>query len=203
MSLPSVGVRAGQTIARSKKFWEEYDALPKNLAREVAAYESGPRYKSSGAQTQDQFLKLREENTAARRQYRLDHQAELLQDRTGRILHMNQFLLMLRQAGVKARYAPKGAFPGMLGLWVNHNDVDQYICFVHVPYMQEYEELYFDEYDVPLGPKRRGWRTVLLRLMIAGVLTEDAAHEVFGAPPQNGVSRRYWAELQALRQAKI
>lgn len=203
MSLASVGVRAGQTVAHSKKFWEEYDALPKNLAREVAAYESGPRYRSSGAQSQEQFQKLREENTGARRGYRLDHQEELQQDRTGRILHMNVFLLMLRQAGVKARYADKGAFPGMLGLWVNHNDVDQYICFVHVPYMQEYEELYFDEYDVPLGPKRRGWRTVLLRLMIAGVLTEEAAHAVFGAPPVNAVSRRYWAELKALRQSKM
>ena len=65
--------------------------------------------------------------------------------------------------------------------------------------MQEYEEMYFDRYDVPLGVKRRGWRTVLLRLIEARLLEERKAHEVFGEPPANPITRRYLHYLQYLR----
>lgn len=206
-SLRSVGVRSSETqqAAKHKEFWEEYEALSPAIAREVAEYEKGNRYeRKCDDHTAEVLAQLREENVESRRKYRLEMQDELKKDRTGRILHLNQFYLLLKSTGIRPQIAEKGLRPGMLGLTVRPNDIEdpKYICFVQGPFMQEYEEVYFDQFDVPLGPKRRGWRTVLLRLIEAGVLTEAQAHKVFGKPPVNATSRRYLAELHRLRNIK-
>jgi hypothetical protein len=206
--LAQVGVRgADGTSARSKQFWEEYEPISQSLAREIQEYENNPRHKRHGSLAQEEFHRLREENTAARSQYRMwndeDYKSQHMSEaRVGRILHMNHFLLLLRSAGLKVRYADKGARPGMLGVWATKNDVEEYICFAQVPLMQEYEDVYFDEYGLPLGPKRRGWRTVLLRLIIKGFITEEQANQVFGTA-SGPASRRYLAELHNHRNNSI
>jgi len=197
--LSSVGVRSGGAVATKKQFWEEYDAIDSRTASEIEAYENAPRHTRSGSQAQEALHYLFEENVESRKKYRMSHQEDFALERTGRILHMNQFLLMLREAGVRASYADKGAFPGTLGLYVSDGVQKVYVAFAQVPYMSEYEEVYFDRYDVPLGPKRRGWRTLLIRLIEAKLATESQLHEVFGAPPISPVTRRYWEHLHRIR----
>lgn len=193
-----------------KSYDSEFDRpVTPELAAEIAAYESGPRHEHSSNQALEELARLFEMNVNSRKQYRFSHQDEFKSQREGRILHMNDFLGRLRRAGVTAWYTDKGGRPGMLGLFVKHAGLysgctheagsPHYVAFAQVPYMQEYEEMYFDRYDVPLGTKRRGWRTLLLRLIEQKILTEALANEFFGPPDTGPVSRRYRETIQYLR----
>jgi hypothetical protein len=58
-----------------------------------------------------------------------------------------------------------------------------YVCAVQVGYMWEYSVLHVDpRTNLPLNEKWRGWRTVLLRLIQSGHITEQQALELFGEP---------------------
>lgn len=162
----------------------------------------------SSQETREEFFRLHEKNAAARREHQFPNQEELKRAREGMILHMNEFLSRLRRCGLNAWYGEKGGMKGTTGLYVGHDKTAKcsheigdphYVGFVQVPFMQEYEELNFDQYNVPLGSKRRGWRTVLLRLIEQGLLTAAKADEVFGIPATGPVSRRYNEYLSYLR----
>jgi hypothetical protein len=122
---------------------------------------------------------------------------------------MNEFMRRLRECDLNAWYTNKGGMAKTLGLYISHEGLKpscthksgepHYVGFVQVPLMQEYEELHFDRYDVPLGIKRRGWRTILLKLIEQSILTEVDAHRIFGEPSTGIVSRRYLQYLQFLR----
>lgn len=203
-------------VAQSKKWYEKYDdefryadELEPNIGEIMKSVEEGPRSTHTGSQTMEEYHRLHEMNVESKKQYRWEQQEEFKMHREGRILHMNKFLGMLKEAGLNAWYTTKGGMAGTLGLFIAHsgirtgcshvNGAPHYICFVQVPLMQEYEEMFFDEHDVPLGVKRRGWRTVLLRLIETGFLTEAKAHEIFGEPASGPASRRYRQSLHYLR----
>lgn len=194
-----------------KKYDDEFkytDDLEPKVAEMMRRVEEESDIVKSSQQTQEEFFRLHETNTNARREHRFPNQEELKLTRVGRILHMNEFLGMLKRCGLNCWYGAKGGMKGTTGLYVGHDktarcshefDQPHYVAFVQVPFMQEYEELNFDEYNVPLGSKRRGWRTVLLKLFEQGLLTVAKADEVFGAPATGPVSRRYKEYLAFLR----
>lgn len=208
--------------ASRKPTWEAYDdefhwADEKDpiLAAEVKAYMEGPRHEHTSSQNVEEYHRLHEENVGARKKFRFFQQDEFKKQREGRILSMSEFLRMLRQAGsmvwgadFSAWYNDRGAQPRTVGLNICHPGLlseckhkagePHYVGFVQVPLMQEFEELYFDAHDVPLNSKRRGWRTVLLKIIHDGILTEEKAHAVFGAP-EGAVSELYRAQLWAHR----
>jgi len=88
---------------------------------------------------------------------------------------------------------------GRLGIsaWVIENGVRVRQCVTHLqhPWSQEWSLLHFNEYDVPSGERRRGWRTAMLELILKGVLTEDEVNRAFGPVPLNGVSQLYRERL--------
>lgn len=156
-------------------------------------------------QSREEYLRLFEKNASARREHQFPNQEELKLQREGRILHMNEFLSMLRRCGLNAWYSDKGGMAKTLGLYIGHDKLascthetglPHYVCFVQVPFMQEYEELNFDRYNVPLGSKRRGWRTVLLKLLEQRLVSVAKVNEVFGEPATGPVSRRYKEYIQ-------
>jgi len=172
----------------------------------------------SSTQAKEEFHRLYEQNVDSRKEHRFHKQEELQWRREGRILHMNEFLRRLRLAlpkgsGWRAWFTDKGGMANTLGLYVWHPGLlsgcthargePHYVGFAQVPFMQEYEELHFDHYNVPLGIKRRGWRTLLLKLIESKVLSEQALHEVFGEPIGDVISRRYLAYLQFLRNKVV
>jgi hypothetical protein len=221
VSIPSgIGLRCEKcdsNTATHKKFDKEFDyadEIQPDVARVMREAESRSVSQSS-QEAKEEYLKLYEGNLARRKEYRWVNQEELQKKREGRILPMNEFLRLFRKSlpsGYTAWYTDKGGMANTLGLYVGHpagasgfpscsHEPGQphYIGFVQVPYMQEFEELHFDRYLVPLGSKRRGWRTILLKAIEAKILSERAAHEVFGAPPTSDVSRRYLHYLKYIR----
>lgn len=194
-----------------KEFAYDLDTVEPRVSKILEQTETREMSKSS-QQAKEEYHRLYEQNVESRKEYRWENQAELQQKREGRIIHMNEFMRLLRQAlpvGYSAWFTEKGGMANTLGLYVGHpgllsgcthlNGEPHYVGFVQVPWMQEFEELHFDRYNVPLGSKRRGWRTILLKLIESKILTESKAHEVFGAPLENAMARRYRHYLHFLR----
>ena len=67
----------------------------------------------------------------------------------------------------------------------------------------EWSLLYFDEFDVPITEKYRGWRTAMLHLIEANVVTEDEVDRAFGPVPLHSVSLHYRQQLQTHRQRRV
>ena len=210
LSCPSCSAKSGTFKDYDKEFSYAEEIEP-SVAKIMEETEQRSLTQSS-QQAKEEYLRLYEGNLALRKEYRWENQEELQKKREGRILHMNKFLQMLKEslpAGWTAWYTDKGGMRGTLGLYVLHSglfsscnhkpDEPHYIGFVQVPLMQEFEELHFDRYLVPLGSKRRGWRTILLKLIEAKILSEQDAHANFGAPPTSEVSRRYLHYLKFIR----
>jgi hypothetical protein len=60
--------------------------------------------------------------------------------------------------------------------------------------------MYFDEFDVPIRERYRGWRTALLRLILSDVVTEAEAERAFGRVVENAASELYRETLQGYRE---
>lgn len=216
MSLPTTRLERGRNPL--KDYDDEFryaDEIEANLSKMMEEIENGPRV-SGTTQMKEEAWRQHEMNVAMRAESRFPNQEELKQRRTGRIVHVNEFLLKLRDAGLNVWYGNHEGMPGTTGMYAGHDGYlsekclehfgdneksikPHYIGFVQVPFMQEFEELNFDQYNIPLGPKRRGWRTIGLRLIEQKFLTEQKFHEIFGEPPSGIVSRRYREYLYHLR----
>lgn len=66
----------------------------------------------------------------------------------------------------------------------------------------EWSVMRFNEYGVATKEKYRGWRTALLVLIVAEVLTEQEVDKAFG-PPIGEAGSWYRAQMRAYRQIKI
>jgi hypothetical protein len=70
---------------------------------------------------------------------------------------------------------------------------------LQVPLGPEWSLIRFDDYGVPIGEKFHGWRTAVLALIKARVITEEQAHKAFGKPVENAASSFYREQLFHLR----
>jgi hypothetical protein len=93
---------------------------------------------------------------------------------------------------------------GRIGIsaWLYEDGVRVRRCVTHLqyPWSQEWSLLTFNEYDIPVGERRRGWRTAMLELILKGVLTEDEVNRAFGPVALNGVSQLYRERLYHYRK---
>lgn len=214
LSCPSCSKTSG-TFKNYDKEFAYADEIEPQVAKIMEETEIRTVNQSTN-QTREEFMRLYEMNLNSRKDFRWPNQEELQKKREGRILHMNKFLEMFRKAlpaGYTAWFTAKGGMANTLGLFVSHPTgaallpscthdpgAPHYVGFVQVPFMQEFEELHFDRYNVPLGSKRRGWRTICLRAKEQGLVSEQSLNQSFGEPPSGAVSDRYRAYLQYLRQ---
>ena len=100
-----------------------------------------------------------------------------------------------------------GSNKGLVGVnaWVYDDEarrkVQRTITSLQYPYSQEYSLMRFNDHNVPTKEKFRGWRTVLLVLILQGVLTEEEAHNAFGRP-RGPASEFYQMQLQVQRNIR-
>ena len=66
----------------------------------------------------------------------------------------------------------------------------------------EWSLMYFDDFDVPIRERYRGWRTALLALITNDVLTEEEVDKAFGPVVLNEASELYRETLQSYRAMK-
>lgn len=175
------------------------------LAAEVAAYERMVHGKSSHAMIEES-LRQHELNEMAHAKQRWQGQERWQgwrneETRLTRIMSCYEFVRRLRGGGVdvwlnhfvicihdepiqhcvKKRGAIKGCKAGQIGVNARRERQEKTITTTQYVYAPEYSVMRFDQYNVPTREKYRGWRTALLVLILAGVLSEDQAQDIFGA----------------------
>ena len=100
------------------------------------------------------------------------------------------------------------AVKGRLGIsaWVADPATGQravkWVAALQYPYGPEWSLMRFDMFDVPICEKFRGWRTALLHLITADVLTEAEVDRAFGPVPLSDVSIDYRKTLYEKRMRR-
>lgn len=151
------------------------------LEKEYLQYALGDRATKVDSQTQELASKLHEENVANSKNQKIVGD-EFAADRLGTVLDYRVFLQRLNKI-IPARYS-SFAKNKMLGLQVwaatSHGGEWQFVCGAQPFIVPEFSTMYFNSHNVPTSEKYRGWRTVLLRLILSGFVTEDQVIKEFG-----------------------
>jgi hypothetical protein len=127
-------------------------------------------------------------NYAVRRQ-RHQHQDDFRDDvaREGRPMHHSEFFLRLRRI-VPNLYITPGNVIGDFALYKTYpcgqrklegRDFE-YLGYAHMGISPEYSQYEFNDRDIMQREKRRGWRTILLRMIKSGMITEPQSRKIFG-----------------------
>jgi len=119
-------------------------------------------------------------------------------------MHHSDFLNVVKRL-VPDLYIVPGNLPGDLAVFRTYPGPQtrlegrdfEYLFYCPTGLLPEYSQYEFDTVrDVAIKEKRRGWRTVLLRLILNGLLSEDTCNKVFGpakGPASSVWHRRLWA----------
>lgn len=195
--------------------WETWDeaidpmrGVPEHLKLAVEDY-SKRRHTKTSSYNLEQVCRQREMSTEMVKEYRFYKQDELTDtpERVGQIMDCFKFQEKLNT--LIPCYLSAVVRKGLSGLAVykpkeyvedGQTKVREwhYVCGVQVGLMHEYSSMWFDSHNLPLNEKWRGWRTVLLRLIQSGYITEQQADATFG--PATGIaSRRYREQLYEFR----
>ena len=86
---------------------------------------------------------------------------------------------------------------GRIGLNGVSRGIFRTVTTLQYPYSYEYSVMRFNRYRVPTNEKFRGWRTAILHLIAADVMTKDQAERAFGKP-QGTAAQTYLRELSLL-----
>jgi hypothetical protein len=150
----------------------------------------------------ESFQQAKEESDAQVSQYKMEHQDILtnVAARRVNITPTREFVRKLRKNRV-ACFTVDNGMSGTVALWSICPSTGKliYVCYLQIPYMQEWSLLRLDRHGLPAGEDFRGWRTVLAQLITKGIMTEKKAHEVFGKPTDSEVSLLYRETLYYIR----
>lgn len=129
-------------------------------------------------------------NSEAVKAQRMARQEEYKNDaaRIGRMMHHSDLVTVLRQL-IPSLYITDGNIVGDLAVFQTYGspqpDLEgrtfRYLFYIPTGYLPEYSLYEFNDRDTPTRESQRGWRTVLLRLIKSGLLTEETVNHVFGA----------------------
>ena len=160
--------------------------------------------------TKEHTFRLYEQNynSEAVKKQRWEDQDELRNDeaRIGRPMLHSDFLTVVKRL-VPSLYITEGRIIGDLAVYQTApgpqkawDDRDfRYLFYVPTGVLPEFSQYQFsqDGFDIPIRESRRGWRTVLLRLIKSRLLDEQTCNQVFGRPAECEASNRWYKQLQA------
>lgn len=202
------------TRLNEKAPWETYAAemdekLSPELEAAVAEY-AQRRYDEdqTSSQNKEELCRQREINEEIAKEYQWVHPQEYADEgpRIGRVMTHAEFLNALRQhCREYSWYYRQHPQPGKVTLVYSDafgSTEAQVACWAQFGYMPEYSIMRFDEHDIPLDERRRGWRTCLLQLILKGLITEETATEVFG-PARGPASERFNSMLYEWRNRRL
>ena len=97
------------------------------------------------------------------------------------------------------------AVKGRIGIfgWVKDEATEtrrvKLLSSLQYPCGPEWTVMHFNQWNVPVSEKYRGWRTALLQMIIKNVLTEEEVDRAFGPVVLNPASEFYRQQLQSHR----
>jgi len=197
--------------------WEKYDTemdLPADnplLQAELRQLEQRDRVeRRSGDAMIEELLRQHEESEMVSKGQRWEGQQrwqgrENEEMRLVNILHPYSFLRKLQRAGIDARpeeskyarlWLNSWSKLGRIGVnaWIYKHGrmVAETVTSLQYPYSPEFSIMRFNQYNVPTNERYRGWRTTLLALITADVLTEGEADRAFG--PCLGIAGEFYRQ---------
>ncbi len=193
------------THTSDKAPWESYGRemdlrMNPKLAKEVEIYSQKHHTKSS-QQNEEVLAEQMEMSRELASQYQIVSYAEYkdTRPRVGRIMHSSELINRLRHMGISCWYR-QHPHADKLILMVQKQTTSplEIAGWVQAGWTTEFEILRFDSRGLMVDSRYRGWRTVLLQLIIKGVLTEQAVKEEFGLPV-GPASTRYLRTLYDFR----
>lgn len=157
--------------------------------------ESAPRMS-----TEEHLASQREKNYRAAQGQRWQNQSDYENEeaRWGRVMSSSDLLGKIFKLIPHDLFITDGRIGDDLALYQVYGkpqpDLDnrtfRYLFYIPQGRLPEFSQYEFDHRDVPIKEKRRGWRTVLLRLIKTGLVTEQAVEEEFG--PALGEAATVW-----------
>lgn len=189
--------------------WDAYAAemiekLDPNMEAAIAAYaEHMYEEDQTSNENREELHRQQEINREVAKDYQWLTPEEYAdaEARVGVPMNHAELIKLLRKTGLQCYYRAH-IHPDKVSLLVvdKQGQFDN-ACWVTYGYMPELSMMNFDHHGAPLAERRRGWRTVLLQLILKGYLTEDKANKVFGKPDVTPQYHRYNSTLQSFRNA--
>lgn len=144
------------------------------------------------------LAEMRERNDRALERHRLPDQAAVgdHRRRSGRMMHSADIIRPLRRLAPQL-WLQDGA-PGNIAIYWPRRDGLHYLTYCPLGWLPEYSIIETDARNLPSG-ERRGWRTVLSRLIGAGMVNEKDAARAFRAPEDAAASERWRQNLYLAR----
>jgi hypothetical protein len=204
-------IAATQGTRKSDKApWETYgqelsETLSPELEAAIAEYASRDPHTHTDSQTVEEHARIKEENDNIAREYQWLSPEEYKDEkaRIGEIMHSSELIKKLtEECGLTAQYRSHPQ-PKRITLLVDSTNGIRGLevaCWVQFGYMPEYSIINVDDHGVVLQEAYRGWRTVLLQLLVKKMVTEEVVTRVFG-PAVGPASNRYNQILQGMRNA--
>lgn len=180
------------------RYYRRDSSLRSGYSHRCLDCESKPKLTMSEHLSQLREVNFNSEGT--KRQRHPDQESMRKTDaRLGRAMHCSELLLRLQRL-VPTLFVKEGGIYGDLALyevadspqakWDGKNF--HYLGFISYDTLPEYSRYEFDEArDVMIRESERGWRTVLLRFIRAGLLTEDQCIHEFGNAVGEGANTWY------------
>ena len=97
------------------------------------------------------------------------------------------------------------AVKGRIGIfgWVKDETTEtrrvKLITSLQFPCGPEWTVMHFNQWNVPVAEKYRGWRTALLQMILKNIITEEEVDRAFGPVVLNPASELYRQQLQSHR----
>jgi hypothetical protein len=138
---------------------------------------------------------LKQDMAVRNKPYELSGQEERKDSpaRWGHVLHSSELLLRLQRI-IPNLHVKDGRIGNDVSLFQVIGDEIKYLVWTHQGNLPEYSIVVTNWQNRPVR-EIRGWRTVLLRLIKAGVITEEQAVKQFGSPTNGEAARFYLQEL--------
>ncbi len=206
-------IQAMQGTRKSEKApWETYndqmtERLDPELEAAIAEFASHDPHGHTDSQTQEELCRVKEENDNLAQDYQWLNPGEYEDEkaRIGRIMHSSELIKKLtEECGLTAVYRAHPQ-PKRVTLLVDKTQGIkgmEVACWVQFGYMPEYSICNFDDHGVVLQEAYRGWRTVLLQLLVKHMIDEETINRVFGEAV-GPAARKYLEISRAFRGLKV
>lgn len=162
--------------------------------------------------TEEHTHDQREKNYRAAGKERWEKQWEWMESdecRSGRMLHSSEIYGFLKRANPRLFFMD-GNIADDISIFLTYGtpqpdlngNTFRYTGYMPQGWLPEFSLIEYGPQDQPVRERKRGWRTVMLRMIKAGIVTEDQVNEVFGRAYGVGAAP-YNRQLQAHRSQNL
>jgi hypothetical protein len=143
--------------------------------------------------SKERLAALKEDTNNSLDRYRLSDHREMTKSekRTGQMLYHSDVVRRIEKLTHKRVWAEdSNNDKSVCGFYTQHQGVKKFICAFDKGPLPEFSHFVTDERDLPIKEKR-GWRTVLTRLMQAGAITWPQVVYGFGDGLEHAAAERW------------